>query len=123
VEGAHRGEVHVREDVAVQHEHRAAREVGRVAHAAARSQGLGLDGVPEAHAEMLGLAERAADVVDPVRAGEHDVGDAVLAEEGQLPGEERPVQDGDDGLGTCERERAEARALTTREDDGLGCPR
>jgi len=44
----------------------------------------------------------------------------VLAEQGQLPGEERAVQHRDDGLGARDGEGAEAGALAPREDDGLG---
>jgi hypothetical protein len=44
----------------------------------------------------------------------------VLAEQGQLVGEERPVQEGHNRLGPGQREGTQARALSPGEDDRLG---
>src|SRR5262249_14247290 len=93
---------------------------GRVAHAAAGAERLLLDDVAQAHAEMLGLAERLLDVVHAVGAGEDDVGDAVLAQQRELPGEEGTAQQRHHRLGARQRERPQPRALTAGEDDGLG---
>jgi hypothetical protein len=69
---------------------------------------------------VLGLAERLADVVDAVGAGQDHVGDAVLAQEGELVGEEGTAEQRDDGFGATQRERAQPRPLTPGQDDGLG---
>ena len=49
-------------------------------------------------------------------AGQDDVYNAVALEEGELVVEERNVEEGDDGLGTGERQRAEPGALAARQD-------
>jgi hypothetical protein len=105
VELAHGGEIGVGEDVAVQHEHGAARQVGGVANAAAGAERLGLDHVPQAYAEVLGLAESPADVVNTVRAREDDVGHSVLPEERELICEEGPPEQRDHRLGSLQGER------------------
>ena len=68
----------------------------------------------------LAVTERLADVIDPVRARQDDVGDAMGAEEGDLIGEERPVEQRDDRLGALQRERPKPGALAAGQDDGLG---
>ena len=95
-------------------------EIGGVANAAARPERFRLDDVAQPNAEMLGLAERYAHVVDAVGAGEDHVGDAVLAQQRELIGKERPVEQRHHRLGARERERPQARALAAREDDRLG---
>jgi hypothetical protein len=44
----------------------------------------------------------------------------VLAEERELPGEERTIQHGHHRLGARQRERPQARALTAGQDHRLG---
>jgi hypothetical protein len=44
------------------------------------------------------------------------------AQEGELIGEERPVEERDDGLGAAQREGAQPRALPPGEDDGAYAP-
>jgi hypothetical protein len=44
----------------------------------------------------------------------------VLAQEGELVGEERLAEQGDDRLRPLEGERAQPRALAAGQDDGLG---
>jgi hypothetical protein len=68
---------------------------------------------------VLGLAERPADVVDTVGAGENDVGDAVLAEQRELVREEGPAEQRDDGLRAPQGQRPQPRALATGQDDRL----
>ncbi|OLB93808.1 MAG: hypothetical protein AUH30_19130 [Candidatus Rokubacteria bacterium 13_1_40CM_68_15] len=119
MEAAHHREIGIGEDVAIQHEHRPPRQVGGVADAAAGAEGLRLDHVAQAYTEVLGLAESLPDVVDAVRAGEDDVGDAVVAEQRELVGEERPIQQGHDRLRAHQRQWAQPCALATGEDDGL----
>jgi hypothetical protein len=43
----------------------------------------------------------------------------VAAEQRELVGEERPIQQRDDRLGAREGQRAQARPLAAGEDDGL----
>jgi hypothetical protein len=69
---------------------------------------------------MLGLAQRLADVVDTVRAGQDHVGDAVLSQQRQLVGEERPAEQRHDGFRALQGQRPQACALATGQDDGLG---
>ena len=65
------------------------------------------------------LALLRAHVVDPVRARQDDVGDAVRPEQRELVSEERPVQEWNDGLRPRERERAQAGALAAGQDHRL----
>ena len=120
MEAAHGREVGVGEHVAVQHPDSAAGEVGRIANAATRPEWFGLDHVAQAHAQVLGFAERRAHVVDAVGAGEDDVGHAVLAQQRQLVGEEGSVEQRHHRLGAGERQRPQPRALAPGQDDGLG---
>ncbi len=57
------------------------------------------------------------DLVHHVGAGQDHVGDAVLAEQGELVGDERDVEERNDRLGRGQRQRPEPGALTAREDD------
>ena len=68
---------------------------------------------------MAGVAQRRADVVHAVGAGEDHVGDAVLAQQGELVGEERAVEQRHDGLRPRERERAQPRPLAAGQDHRL----
>ena len=126
VEVAHGGEVDIGEDVTVEDEHGSHREVGRVAHAAPRAPRLILDHVAQGETEVSRIAQGLPHVVDAVRAGEDDVGDAVRAKQRELIGEERPVHERHDGFRPCEREGTESRPLPAGQDDRLarvGFPR
>ena len=120
VEAMHDGEIGVGEDIAVQHEHRAPREVGGVAHAAAGAERLALDDVAQAHAEVRAVTERLLHVVDAIGAGQDHVGDAVGLQQRELVGEERPPQQWHHRLGAGQREGAQPRAPAAGEDDRLG---
>ena len=120
VEPAHGGEVGVGQDVAVEHEDGAAREIGGVPNAPAGAERLGLDHVAQPHSQLLAIAQGLPHVVDAVRARQDDVGHAVLAQQGELVGQERHAEQRDDGLRAGEGQRPQARALAAGEDDGLG---
>ena len=79
MQAAHRGQVGIGEDVAIEHEERARGQVGGAARSAARSEWLVLHDVPEPHAETLAVAECGADVIHAIRARQHAVRDAVRA--------------------------------------------
>ena len=87
--------------------------------ATARPEGLLLDNVPEPHAELAGVAQGRADVVHAIGAGEDDVGDAVLAQQGELEGEEGTVEEWHDGLRAREREGAQTRPLSAGQNHRL----
>ena len=119
MKASHRAEIGVGQDVAVEDEHGPVREIGRVADTAAGAERLGLDHVAQPDAEGPAIAQRLLHVVDAIRAGQDDVGHAVLTQQRELPGEEGLIQQGHDRLRTRERQRSQARALTAGEDDGL----
>ena len=118
VEGQHRGQIDVREDVAVQHEDAATHQVDGVPHASPGPERLPLHRVPQADAVRGAITEHPAHLVHHVGAGQHHVGDAVAPKQLQLVREKRHVQERDDGLRRAESERPEPRALAAREDDG-----
>jgi len=68
---------------------------------------------------MAGVAQRRADIVHAVGAREDDIGDTVLAQERELVGEERAIEERDDGLRPRERERTQAGPLAAGEDHRL----
>jgi hypothetical protein len=57
------------------------------------------------------------DLVHHVGAGQDHVGDAVLAQEGELVGDERDIEERNDRLGRRPRQGPEPGPLTAREDD------
>jgi hypothetical protein len=119
VHGQHRGQIEVREDVAVQHDHAPVDEVSRVAHAARRAEGIRLDDVSQADlAELLAGHDR-PDRRGPVRDGQDHVLHAVGAQKPELVAEERCVQKRHDRLGPLEGERAEPGSQAPGQDDGL----
>ena len=87
---------------------RLAHQVDGIPHAASCAERLGLHGVAEPDAPGGAVPHGAAHLLHHVRAGQHDVGDPVAAEQVELVGEKRDVEQRDDGLGARQRERAES---------------
>jgi hypothetical protein len=89
-------------------DHQPARRQRRgVLDPAGRPERLPLHGVAEPHAELPPVPEPGLDGLHEVGAGQDDLHHAVPVQEGKLVVEDRPVQQGDDGLGAGERQRAE----------------
>ena len=120
MDGAHGREVGVGEHVAVEDEDRSPREVGGVADAPARAQGLVLHDVAQGDAEVTRIPEGPAHVLHPVGARQDDVADPVLAEEGDLVREEGVIEERHHRFGPAQGEWPQPRALPPGEDDGLG---
>ena len=122
VEAQHGREIDVGQDVAVEHDDEAAagvaQEVGRVPDAAGRSQRLRLDGVVEPDTPVGAVAHGPPDLVHEIGARQHGASDPVPAQQGQLVGQERDIEQRDDRLRARARQGAQARALAPGQDDG-----
>ena len=118
VEGEHRAEVGIGEDVAVEHEHAPVRDVHRVAHPARGAERLVLHRIRQPHAPGGTVAHGGPHRVHHVGAGQHRVPDPMAREQRELVGEKGNVEQRDDRLGPIIGERPEPGALATREDDG-----
>src|SRR5207249_11249404 len=68
---------------------------------------------------LAGGAERRGAGANAVGAGGDEVGDAVLARQSELEGEEGTVGERHDRLGAREREGAQPRPLAARQNHGL----
>src|SRR5882672_1873440 len=117
VEAQHRGEIEIGQDVAVQDDHEPAYEVHRVADAARGAERVRLHRVAEPHPVGRAVSHDPPDLVHHVGAGQDHVGDAVLAQEGELVGDERDVEERNDRLGRRQRQGPKPGPLTAREDD------
>ena len=91
-------EVHVGEDVAVQHDRALVEEGQGVAHGAAGAERRVLDGVADADAEGRPVAEDRLDPLRAVRDGEHDLPHARARQQVELVAEEGAIDHGHDGL-------------------------
>src|SRR5215831_6184346 len=120
VQAEHGGEVDLGQHVAVEDDDRLGQRITGVADRAARAERHRFDDVTDADAEPLALAE---DLLDAARlvveAQDHLVDFGDLLEQVDLVIEERPIEDRHDRLRCVQRERAEARAFATGEQDGL----
>ena len=111
------GEVDVREHVAVHHDRAVVEQVERVAHGTAGAERRVLHGVADLDAERAAVAEHGLDPLGPIGDRKDHVAHAGARQQVELVAQERPVDDRHDGLGEAERQGAEPRALTAREDD------
>ena len=105
-------QIHLRQDVAVEHDDRLAQRLAGVAHRAARAERRRLDDVADREARVAAVAE---DLLDAARlvveAEDHLVDLRHLLQQVELVVEERPIEDRDDRFGRVDGERAEPRAL------------
>ena len=113
------GEVDVGEDVAGDHDEALVELVTGVADRSRRAQGRLLGGVDHADAELRPVPEVAADGIGHERHGDHDVLEAVLAQEVDDVLHHGPVGHGQHGLGLVRGERTKSRALAARHDHRL----
>ena len=115
-----RGQVHRREDVAVEHDERRAPVVARrESNGAAGTERLRLDAVVEAHAEGRPVAEDVLDAVGLVVEAEDNFVDlGNLPEHVDLILEKRPIEDGNDGLRRVQCQRPKPRSLPTGKENG-----
>ena len=115
----HRGEVELREHVPVHDDHAPVDEVGGVPHAARRAERVPLDDVPQPDLPEALPGHDLPDRLGPVRDGQDHVPHAVGAEQPELVGEERHVQQRDDRLRPLEGQRPEPGPQAPGQDDGL----
>ena len=118
MEGQHRAEIGVGEDVAVEHEHAPLRDVHRVAHAARGAERLFLHRVGQAARPRRRRRPWWPAPRPPGRSRTARVPDPMAREQRKLVGEEGKVEQRDDRLGPIVGERPEPGALAAREDDG-----
>jgi hypothetical protein len=119
VEGDQRGDVQVGQDVAVDH-HEGVVDPGVVGGEADGPGGVeraGLDGVGEPDPGRRPAGIGAHEGVRPVAEGQDGVVDAVIGQVGQHPLDHRLLHDGEHLLGRGERQRTQACALPTHQDD------
>ncbi len=117
VAAAQRGEVEVEDDVAVEDEEGlVADPAADLARTAARPEDLALEGIRHLHPEPAAVADGGADRGGKVVEVDHHVFHAVPGEHLERPVQERPVEDGQDGLGAIERERPHARPQARGQD-------
>jgi hypothetical protein len=116
----HLGEVQVGEDVAVDSEEGVVRADGseRVHDRAARAERLGLGDPGDRRVAAPSLDERVEGPLQ-VRAGQHDLVDAVARQVVEHVVEARPIQERDERFGQGLGDRAQACPLTADEHDGL----
>jgi hypothetical protein len=120
VQPEHGAEVHLRQHVAVEHDHRLGQRIPGVADRAAGAERHGFHDVADAQAEPLALAEDLLDAPRLVVQAEDDLIDfGHLPQQVDLVIQERPPQDRDDGLRRVHRQRPQPRALPAGEEDGL----
>jgi hypothetical protein len=115
----HRGQVHVREHVAVEDHGRVVEVALRVLDCAARPQRRRLDRIVDAPSERGAVTEHGLDALGLISHREHDLGDADAGEEVELMAQERAVHHRDHGLGDAEGEGAEAGAFSAGQDHCL----
>jgi hypothetical protein len=114
-----RGEIEVEDDVAVEDEDGlVADPAADVPRAAARAEDLALERVRHVHAELAAVADGAPDGARPVVEVDHHLLHAVRRQHLERPVQERPIEDGQHGLGAIERERPHPRAEARGQDDG-----
>ena len=118
-----RGQVHVGEDVAVEHDGGAVQLRLGVLDRSARAQRRLLHEVADPAAERAAVAEDRLDALRPVGHGEDDLGDAGGGQEVELVAEEGTVHHGHHRLGRGQGEGPQPRALAPGQDDGFHCPR
>jgi hypothetical protein len=82
------------------------------------AQRLRLDGVVEPDTPAGAVAHGPPDLVHEIGARQHCAPDPVPAEQGQLVGQERDVEQRDDRLRARARQGAQARTLAPGQDDG-----
>jgi hypothetical protein len=116
VQRDHRREVDLRQHVAVEHDHRFAQRLAGIAHRAGGAERRRLDDVADREPAVAAVAE---DLLDPPRLviqAEDDFVDlGHLLEQVELIVKERPVEDRDDRLRCVNRQRAQPRAFSPRE--------
>src|SRR3990172_10165799 len=83
-----------------------------------RSQRLRLDGVVEPDTPAGAVAHGPPDLVHEIGARQHGAPDPVPAQQRQLVGQERDVEERDDRLRARVRQGAQARTLAPGQDDG-----
>ena len=116
----HRVDVDARHHVAVEHDERVVDALRGVANRAAGAERRRLDDVAQPHARAGAVAEHFFDAARLVVEAEDDLVDlGNLLEEIDLVVEERAIEDRHDGLRRMNRQRPEARALASGEQNGL----
>ncbi len=106
--------------VAVEDDERVVDALGGVANRAAGAERRRLDDVAQAHAGAGAVAEHFFDAARLiVEAEDHLVDLGNLLEEIDLVVEERAIEDRHDGLRRVDRQRTQARALASGEQNGL----
>jgi hypothetical protein len=113
------GEVHIGEDVAVEHEEALVEQLLGVLERAAGPQRRRLFDVAQPDAHRGPVAEHRAHPVGHEPAGEDDVVDAVPTQPLDHVGDERAVHQGHDRLGHGGGERPQPRPLPAGEDQRL----
>ena len=119
VEGHHLGQVDVGEHVAGDDQEPLVELVPGVAHRAGRAERGGLGGVDHADAELGAVAEVGPDGVGHEGHGDHDVLEAVLAQQVDHVLHHRDVGHGQHRLGLVGGERAQPGALAAGHDHRL----
>ena len=119
VEVDHLGQIDVGEDVPRDDQKALVQFVAGVPHRSGGAERRGLGGIDHADAELRSVAEVGADGVGHERHGDHDVLEAVLAEQVDHVLHHRNVDHGQHGLGLVGGQRPQSGALATGHDDGF----
>ncbi|MEZ5418757.1 MAG: hypothetical protein R2708_15640 [Vicinamibacterales bacterium] len=120
VPGDHGVDVHGRHDVAVEDDDRVVHALGGEPDGAAGAERRGLDHIAQLHPERRAVAERLLEAPRLVVQAQDDFVDlGYLLQQADLVGQERPVEDGDDGLRRVQREGTQSRALAAGQQDGF----
>jgi len=120
MEGDHRREIDLRQDVAVEDDDRIADAAGGVLDRAARPERRGLDHVAQRQPGVAAVAENFLDaprLVVETQDDFVDLGDFLYEIELKL--EKRPIENRDDRFGCVNRERTKPRALAACEQNRL----
>ncbi len=115
-----RGEVHLRQHIAVEDDDRLAERFAGVAHRAGGAERRRLDDVANGQTSVPAVAE---DLLDPARLiveAENDLVDLrYLPEQVELIVEERPIEDRHDRFRRMDRQGTQPRAFAPRQQDRL----
>ena len=116
----HRRQVDLRQHVAVEHDDRVADAPAGELDAAGRAERRRLDHVADADAQARAVTEHRFDTLGLVVEAQDDLVDlGHLQNAVDLVMQERPAEDGNDGLGRVQGQRAQSRALPTGEQNRL----
>src|SRR5688572_284945 len=113
-----RGQIDLRQHVAVEHDDRIGEVLASVLHRASRTERHGFDDVADLDPDLGAIAEHLLDAARLVVEAQDDLVDfRDLFQQVDLVVEKRPIEDRNDGFRGVNRERPKPRALTPSQED------